>query len=259
VSVPEHVIRYWQAQDALLDLCEPTWWGAVVTDRRFPHVWDANHARIDRDAPGLTMNEIADVLVPALRAARAETFHVVSFAADTSTQLIDELVGSGHSVSWDLVMDLDVEQVLPADPSIRVEPLFPGDELWDTLRATFPLFGEDVAGAGKDLLRMESTVMSAGGKRWLGVRDGDHAILSIVAVQSLDGVGYIDNVATFPGARGLGLASELTLAACRAVLDEDARHVWLMADPDQDAVRRMYRRLGFRDAGRLASTKGPMP
>jgi hypothetical protein len=35
--------------------------------------------------------------------------------------------------------------------------------------------------------------------------------------------------------------------------------VWLMADPDQDAVRRMYGRLGFRDAGRLASTKGPIP
>ncbi|MEA2581047.1 MAG: FR47-like protein [Actinomycetota bacterium] len=259
MGVPEHVIRYWQAQDAFLDSREATWWGAVVTDRRFPRVWDANYARVDREAPDLTMNEIAEALIPALRAAGAETFHVVSFVADHTTALMDELAGAGHTLSWDLVMDLDVERLLPADPSIQVEQLSPGDELWDIVRATFPLFGGYVADAGEDLLRIESTVMAAGGKRWFGVRDADGSVLSVVAVQSLAGVGYIDDVATFPAARGLGLASELTLAACRTVLEEGARHVWLMADPDQDAVRRMYGRLGFKDAGHLASTKGPLP
>jgi ribosomal protein S18 acetylase RimI-like enzyme len=257
--VPEHVIRYWQAQDALLDSSEATWWGAVVTDGRFPRIWDANYARIDREAPDLTMHEIAEALTPALRAAGAETFHVVSFVAAHTRDLMDEFADAGHTLSWDQVMDLDIEHLLPADPSIRVERLSPGDELWDTLRATFPLFGSDLADAGEDLLRMESSVMAPGGKRWFGVRDTEGSLVSVVAVQSLAGVGYIDDVATFPAARGLGLASELTLAACRTVLDEGAHHVWLMADPDQDAVRRMYGRLGFRDAGRLASTKGPIP
>ena len=36
-----------------------------------------------------------------------------------------------------------------------------------------------------------------------------------------------------------------------------AGHVSLFADPDDAAVVRMYERLGFREAGRLASTKGP--
>lgn len=259
VSVPEHVIGYWQAQDALLASSEPTWWGAVVTDHRFPRIWDANYARVDRAAPDLTVKEIAEALIPALRSVGAETFHVVAFSAEHTSTLMAELSGAGHTITRDRVMDLDIDRLPPADPAIRVEPLSPGDELWRTLLATFPLFGEDVADAADDLLLLESTVMAGAGKRWLGVRDTDGAILSVAAIATLDGVGYIDNVATFPAARGRGLASELTLAACRTVIEEGAHHVWLLTDPDLPDIGRMYQRLGFRDAGRLTSTRGPIP
>ena len=259
MSVPEHVIRYWQAQDALLASNEPTWWGAVVTDARFPRVWDANYARIDRAATGLTMDEVALSLGPALRSAGAGTFHVVSFVSEHSTDLMTELIAAGHALDRDLVMDLDAELLPPVSRDIRIEPLSPGDELWETLSATFPLFGPDVGRADEELIRLESTVFGAEGKRWLGVRDRDGSIASIAAHQMLDGVGYIDDVATFPAARGRGLASALTLAACRTLLNQGAHHVWLMADPAQDAVRRMYQRLGFHDAGHLVSTKGPIP
>ncbi len=33
----------------------------------------------------------------------------------------------------------------------------------------------------------------------------------------------------------------------------------LFADPDAPAVLRLYERLGFREVGRIAATKGPIP
>lgn len=258
MGVPEHVIRYWRAQDALLASNEPTRWGAVVTDPRFPRLWDANYARIDRAAPGLTMDEVARRLSPALRAAGAGIFHVVSFVADQTVDLMAELSGAGHTLGWDLVMDLDPGSMPPADPAIHVETLPPGPELWSTLLAAYPLFGGDADGAA-DQLPLQSEVLGPAGKGWSCVREEDGSILSVAAVWSLDGVGYVDDVATFPQARGRGLASELTLAVCRTALAGGARHVWLMADPADERACGIYRRLGFRDAGHLASTKGPIP
>lgn len=74
----------------------------------------------------------------------------------------------------------------------------------------------------------------------------------------LEGVGYLDNVATFPQARGRGLASSIVTGAIELAREAGADHVSLFADPDNAAVVRMYERLGFREVGRLASTKGPV-
>ena len=257
MGVPEHVIRYWRAQDAVLASNQPTRWGAVVTDARFPRVWDTNYARIDRAAPGLTADEVARSLSPALRAAGAGVFHVVSFVADQTAGLMAELSGAGHTLGWDLVMDLNPGSMPPGDPAIQVEILSPGPELWSTLTAAYPLFGDGDGAA--DQIPLQSTVLAPAGKRWSCVRDEVGSILSVAAVLSLDGVSYVDDVATFPRARGRGLASALTLAVCRTALAGGARHVWLMADPGDERACAMYRRLGFRDAGPLASSKGPIP
>jgi ribosomal protein S18 acetylase RimI-like enzyme len=259
VSVPEHVTRYWRAQDALSASNEPTWWGAVVTDDRFPRVWDVNYARVSHATADLTMDEVSEALTPALRTAGAETFHVVSFVSDAAQALMDELMTAGHLLTTDLVMTLDATRLPNPDHSINVETLSPGEELWSHVRATFPLFGEDSAEAAEELLLLESGVMTPAGKRWLGIRDEAGSIVSVAAVGILDGVGYVDNVSTFPAARGNGFASQLTIAASRTALDAGASQVWLLADPSEDRICRMYRRLGFDDSGTLRSSRGPVP
>ena len=77
-----HVQRFWGAMDALFADVAPTPWGAVVTDGRFPRVWDANYARVD--AAGVRLDDVAEALLPALRASGADMFHVVAFDPEGS-------------------------------------------------------------------------------------------------------------------------------------------------------------------------------
>jgi ribosomal protein S18 acetylase RimI-like enzyme len=256
MPIPDHVVRFWRAVDELVGSVHPTWWGATVTQPRFPQVWDANYARVDRPAEDVTAADIETELVPALAAAGATTFHVVSFFPDQTGGLIAELSSRGHRLTWDLVMDLEGT---PADPpAVRVEELEPDDALWPRLTESFSLFGVDAADASGQLCLLEQRLTS-GGKRWFGVRDGDGAVVSLGAMLVLDGVGYVDNVATFPEARERGFASAITARIAREARSGGAEPVILLADPDAQKVVRMYERLGFRGVGKLGSTRGPVP
>jgi ribosomal protein S18 acetylase RimI-like enzyme len=256
VPIPEHIHRFWKALDSCLAHVEPAWWGAVVTDARFPAIWDINYARIDSAAPDLTLREVASELLPALSDVGTETFHVVSFQPEETTGLLVELSTLGHTLSWDLVMDLTAEPLVsPTD--VRVEPLGPGDELWSRVEESLTLFGNAPVVA-EQLREIEEATFAAGHKRWLGVRDDAGTIVALAALLILEGVGYLDNVATFPQARGRGLASSIVARAIDLAGEAGAHHVSLFADPDDVAVVRMYERLGFREVGRLVSTRGPV-
>lgn len=254
--MPEHIHRFWKALDACLAHVGPTWWGAIVTDERFPEIWDINYARVDAAAPDLTLREVAGMLLPALAEVGTNTFHVVCFRPEETTDLLVELSTLGHTLSWDLVMDLTTEPLVsPAD--VRVEPLGPGGELWSRVEESLALFGNAPVVA-EQLREIEEATFATGHKRWLGVRDESGTIVALGALLLLEGVGYLDNVATFPQARGRGLASSIVARAVDLAGEAGADHVSLFADPDDVAVVRMYERLGFRDVGRLASTRGPV-
>ena len=124
------------------------------------------------------------------------------------------------------------------------------------MAASLALFG-DPADAIVQLRAIETDVMAPGGNAGSAIREGGR-IVAIAALLVLEGVGYVDNVATEPAARGRGYASALTAHAVRAARGS-ADRVVLLADPDEPAVVRMYERLGFREVGRLASTRGPIP
>jgi ribosomal protein S18 acetylase RimI-like enzyme len=254
MPVPEHVHRFWIALDDRIAHVEPAWWGAVVTDARFPAIWDINYARVDAAAVDLTLREVADALLPAL--VGTDTFHVVSFHPEATTSLLAEISTLGHTVSWDLVMDLVAEPEV-APTGVDVEPLDPGHELWSRVGPSLALFGNDPIVA-EQLLAIEAAITDPGLKRWLGVRDGDGVVVALAAVVVLEGVGYLDNVATFPEARGRGLATALIARAVALARDQGAEHVSLFADADDAVVVRMYERLGFREVGRLPSTRGPV-
>jgi hypothetical protein len=124
---------------------------------------------------------------------------VVVFFPEDTTELLVELSTLGHALSWDLVMDLTEEpSVRPAD--VRVEPLEPGDELWSRIEESLALFGNDPTVA-EQLRSIEQETFSGGHKRWLGVRDDEGEIAALAALVQLEGVGYLDNVVTFPDAR----------------------------------------------------------
>jgi ribosomal protein S18 acetylase RimI-like enzyme len=261
VAIPSYVQRFWRALDDLFSTVEPTWWGAVVTDGRFPRIWDANYARVDAAAPGLTAADIEQELLPALRAAGSSTEHVVTFRPESSTRLLTELSARGHRIVWDLVMTLTdrVARAVGSARAIDVEELEANDELWGRVAASFELFGVDPDESVDQLRAIETDVLLPGGKRWFGVRDEAGAVVSLAALVLLEDVGYVDNVATFPEARGRGFASAATGAVIDAALAEGVEAIFLLADPDESAVVRMYERIGFRGSGRLASTRGPVP
>jgi len=256
MAIPEHIHRFWTALDERHFRAEPTWWGAVVTEARFPAIWDFNYARVDEPASELTLQEVADALLPALAEVGTDTFHVLFFHPEETTDLMVELSTLGHTLSWDLVMDLTAAPTI-APQDVRVEPLEAGDELWARVEDSLALFGND-ATVSEQLRRIEEETFSTEHKRWLGVRDDDGTIVALAALVQLEGVGYLDNVATFPQARGRGMASAIVSRAIELARDSGAEHVSLFADPDALPVVRMYERLGFREVGRLASTKGPV-
>lgn len=255
MPVPEHVHRIWRAMDERLGRVEPAWWGAVVTQPRFPGVWDANYARIDVPAPGLQVREVADALLPSLAEVGADVFHVVTFHPEETTGVLTELSSMGHLLSWDVVMELADAPSIRV-PDIAVEALEPDRWLWDRVEASMVLFGVEPPIAAQ-LRALEEAVSSATGKRWFGVRDRTGAVVSLAALVVLGDVGYVDNVATFPEARGKGRATAVTARVLAEARAAGAEHLCLLADPDDAPVVRMYGRLGFREAGRLASTRGP--
>lgn len=254
MPVPDHVHRFWRALDERIARVETTWWGAVVTQERFARVWDTNYARIDAAAADLRLSDVAPALLPALERVGTETFHVVSFHPEETADLLAELSTLGHTLSWDVVMDLvePVGEVVDA----RVEEIVPNAELWERVRSSLDLFGVD-PDVAPQLVELDRALTDVGVKRWFGVRGEHAALVSIAALVQLEGVGYVDNVVTFPEARGKGLASATTARIVDEARAGGDEHVTLFADADDGPVMRMYVRLGFREVGRLASTRGP--
>jgi ribosomal protein S18 acetylase RimI-like enzyme len=253
--LPDHIVRFWRALDLRFGIVEPTWWGAVVTDPRFPAVWDVNYARVDVAAGDLSLEEIENALVPALRDAGAHVEHVVSFYPDATADLLDQLEARGHRRTHDLVMEVDGDP--PDDGLRRVEELSGDPALWPSVEASLGLFGIDEPIVAQ-LAEIERDVLAPSGKRWFGIRD-EGGIASVGALMLLDEVAYIDNVATFERARGQGFASAVTTRIVREATAAGATNTCLLADPDDRAVVGLYERLGFRVVGKLASTRGASP
>lgn len=254
----DQVRDFWRSLDEMFSDVRETPWGAVVTDGRFPAIWDANYARIDRPTPELSVEEVERELLPALRQIGCDTLHVVSFDPDSTTRLLAELSRRGHRLSWDVVMEIRRPPERP-EGNARVVEISPDERLWELVQESLDLFGVSSPGAVAQMRSIERDVLSPGGKRWFGVSGPDGKIATLAALLVLGDVGYIDNVATFPEMRGRGFASAITSHLAREAFATGASTACLFADPDDAAVVRLYRRLGFEEAGRLAATRGPVP
>lgn len=249
MSAADRFLPFWQAFDGLFERVEPRWWGAVVTDRRFPAIWDVNYARIDAAEP-VREDEIEASLRPALRRSGAARLHVVLHRPEEQTDLMAALSSRGDRLAWDVVMERTGPAPGPADVPVE-EVGRPDDAFWDAFRASLAEFRVTDREAVRQIEAMERQVLLPV-KRWFVVRS-QGAIASLAALVTLAGVGYVDHVVTFPPARRRGYAGAIVTRITEEAGAAGCDRVFLLADDGSPAIR-LYERLGFRTAGRIGST-----
>jgi GNAT superfamily N-acetyltransferase len=248
---PPPIARFFAANEALLERMEPTWWGAVVTDRRFPNVYDLNYARVDRALPDLRLNDVEGPLLPALSASGAGHFHVVVFEPDACARLLDDLQRAGHVLYWDSVMEHRAGAMHRMPPGHPVRELDPSDdELWILQDLLFREFGVSDPEARRQLVSWARDVLAPAGRRWFGV-ELDGRVAGVGSVQVQAGLGYVDDVLTLPPHRRRGVATSIIRRLVAEARGAGAERVLLLSD-DPDPTR-LYRALRFEEVGRVAS------
>jgi ribosomal protein S18 acetylase RimI-like enzyme len=254
-DVVDDLVRFWTELDSALERVAPTWWGAVVTDPRFPDVWDTNYARVETADPQLSLADVAADLEPALEAAGAAASHVVLFRPQVTSTLLAELTARGDRPSWDLVMTLEADP--PAvEGGAAVEELRMTEPEWERVGASLRWFGVTEPGTVSQLLRLEREALDPGGtKRWFGVRSPAGEIVALGALVLLAGLGYVDHIVTFPEARGRGYARAIVARLVLEARRTGVRCAFLLVEPDGPVA--LYESLGFREATRIASTLAP--
>jgi ribosomal protein S18 acetylase RimI-like enzyme len=239
----ENLLRYWRAYDALFAEVEPTWWGAVVRDGRFAALHEMNYARVETGTP-VDLKEIERALL-ADGAGRA---HVVTFRPEDQTELLVQASSRGDRIGWDLVMAHD-GPVEGSDP--RVEESVLDDPFWTVYRRSLDWFGITEDDVVTQLHEVERSVLVPAGRRWFVGRERG-AIVALAALLVLDGIGYVDHVATDPNARRRGFATALTRHAASEAEAAGAERTYLLAEPG-GAGAAVYDRIGFRRVTQLAS------
>ena len=253
----DDLIVFWRALDDRLERVEPAWWGAVVTDRRTPAVWDTNYARVETGDPGLSLEIVASVLDPAIADVGARAFHVVMFRPDGTTRLLTELSTRGDRLSWDIVMAHNGRRGRASKvTSGAVEALEMDDAGWARVGASLAHFGVDDPVVVAQLLHLEREAMGPGEvKRWFGIREPGGELVAFASLVVLADMGYVDHVVTFPEARGRGHASALVRRVIDEAREAGARRLFLFVEPEGPVA--LYERLGFREVTRIASTLAP--
>jgi ribosomal protein S18 acetylase RimI-like enzyme len=245
-------MRFWRALDERFELVEPTWWGAVVSDRRFPSIWDVNYARVEVDDPSLSLADVEAALLPRLNASGARHVHSVVFHPEEVTGMLAEASTRGDELSWDTVMELRGDTAA-ATPSADVQEVEAFDRaFWDRYRESLPEFDIDDPEATDQLVEIEQIVLLPAGKRWFEVRDGDRAV-AYGSLLALDGVGYVDHVVTFAEARRRGYATAITRRIVEESRSMGMDDVYLLVERGSPA-RSLYERLGFVKVAEWAST-----
>lgn len=244
----EPLLRYWRAQDDLFDRVDPAWWGAVVSDPRYPRVQEPNYARVETREP-VHLEEIENLLLPAMDRSGSRRGHVVIFHPEDQTGLIVQASTRGERIAWDLVME---HPGAGADGDPRVSEVDDLDaRFWAAHRASMRWFDIVEDEVLDQLQAIEHDLLVPAGRRWF-VAPGPDGIDALAALLMLDGVGYLDHVVTFPPARRHGLARALTRRALAQARASGAERTYLLAEPDGVAVA-MYEGVGFARVTQIAS------
>ena len=248
VTELEPLLRFWRAQDALFDRAEPVWWGAVVSDPRYPRIQEANYARVETAHP-VTLEEIEAELLPTMDRSGAARAHVVLFHPDDQTELLAQASTRGERLTWDLVMEHS-GPAGGADPRVEEVVTF-GGGFWRAYRASARLFDITDQQDLDQLEAIERELLIPAGRRWFEVRERGR-VVTLGALLVLEGIGYVDHVVSVPLARRRGYAGALTARLVSEAARVGAERTYLLAEPGGGAAA-MYERRGFRRVTQIAS------
>lgn len=251
----EPLLRLWRALDGLFEAEERTWWGAVVSDARYPDVQEANYARVESTRP-VALEEVEAALVPAVSRAGCRREHVVVFFPEAQTDLLVQASTRGERLVWDLVM-VHEGGVREAEDDRVDEVHRPDERFWRAHRESARLFDVRDEAVLDQLSAIEREVLMPSGRRWFVVRDEDGDAQAFAALLVVEGVGFVDHVVTLPEARRRGHAKALTRRLVREAASAGAERTYLLTEPGGVAGS-LYSRLGFERVTQIASWVVPL-
>jgi ribosomal protein S18 acetylase RimI-like enzyme len=252
VTLPEPLLAFWKAHLELHASARETPWGMIVTDARYPLVYEANHASLLEPSSSLTLDEVRAELLPALDHAEATHEHIELMDAQDDSPALRELLASPAEQNIDAVMVFEGSgppHLVPPSgeggATVRVARLEePGDEFWRLYRLVPNEYGEVLADEVLDqMLARAQELFLPHLSFFTGTADGE--IAGMASVLTLEGVAYIDNVVTLEPFRRRGVATAMVTRAVAASLEAGAGKVFLLAE-EGGAPQRLYEHLGFR-------------
>ena len=238
--------------DACAERLVPIPGGHAVVDSRHARLWDANHLRVEAAEP-----PDADALLAAAERHQAQlgfrAIHVLDPQAGAALEA--PLTAAGCEARHDLLMLLEQTPPPLAQPPQIVE--LPVARIAPTMLAAAGDHGFD-AEVGRQLASRAALVADRAPTRWLAVLAAGDEIAARCQLLGGDGpVAQIENVYTAPQHRSRGHARALVTHAAHAARAAGASTVFLRTDA-ADTPQRLYRRLGFADAGLLPRFLGTL-
>jgi ribosomal protein S18 acetylase RimI-like enzyme len=258
MPLPDSILTFWYAMESLALTYERTPWGVVISDARYPTIYDANHAGILESAPGLELEEVRAALHPILRRAGATHEHIEVMDVSDPCPAVDALLAEQQRITSDVVMRFDGGGAEPVSDAI-VEEVWASDERFrSTYRDSRNEFGEELSDEVVDQLvaRDWEVFVPAGLRFFAGIIDGD--IAGFTSLIPSGDTAYVDNVVTLPAYRRRGVASATVIRALEEAEKQGLTTVFLLAEENGDP-QRLYERLGFRVISRAMGFTRPLP
>jgi ribosomal protein S18 acetylase RimI-like enzyme len=258
MPLPDPILAFWYELEALAQTFERTPWGVVISDPRYPTIYDANHAGILESADRLELDEVRAALHPVLRRAGATHEHIEVMDVSDACPAVDALRAEQQRVTSDVVMRFEGGGIDPVSDA-RVEEVWATDEAFrSAYRDSRNEFGEELSEEVVDQLvaRDWEVFVPAGLRFFAGMIDG--RVAGFTSLIPRGETAYIDNVVTLPAYRRRGVASA---TVTRALAEADAQGlstVFLLAEENGDP-QRLYERLGFRVISRAMGFTRPLP
>ena len=247
----EALLELWRAHDAAFERAEPAWWGAVVSDRRYPAIHEANYARVEARSPV----PLAEIAVGLGTAGADPRTHVVGFHPEEQTDLLAEAGTAGARLVWDLVMVRRSGHTDPqgAGPDIPTEEIARFDDaFWIAHAESVRLFDVEDPDTLDQLQALERETLIPHGRRWFVVR-GRAADPWRSPRSSWSGTPHSSTTSSrSPRPGGGGCAEALTRRAVSEAAAAGGASTLLLAEPGRPAER-IYRRIGFEPVAHLAS------
>ena len=229
-----------------------TAWGAIVRDPRYPLIFMANHARVERP-PKAGIEAILADLDAAFEGTPVRHRNVIFEDAQAAFESQEAFAARGFRPVADLVM---ARVGLPAcitNPDLDVRPVGPEAPEDDYRRMRMRLF-EGVGYGTEESRQLHAFARERGDALglipYVGYYRGEPA--GTIALWPRGRFGLIEDVATMPEYRNRGVARSMIFDVSKRALSERCEYTVLFTDL-LDSPQGMYRTLGYLPVGEVRS------